>query len=148
MAKTRRPGVERIQATVALSSAEAELYALTKGAAQALGFMTLLADLGVTVEAAVHTDASAAVGIVRRSVLGKLWHFNVRYLWLQDQVAGGSMALHKVHGFVNLADLVTKHLAQAAATKHGSAFDMWVKWAAPLNSSYPRYSLDSLWFNG
>ena len=51
------------QATVALSSAEAELYALTKGAAQALGFITLLADLGVEVTATVHTDASAAIGI-------------------------------------------------------------------------------------
>ena len=54
------------QATVVLSSAEAELYAFTTGAAQALGLMTLLADLGVEVQAAVHTDASAAIGIVRR----------------------------------------------------------------------------------
>ena len=68
---------------MALSSAEAELYALTKGAAQALGLMTLLADLGVEVQAAVHTDASAAIGIVRRSGFGKLRHLNVRYLWLQ-----------------------------------------------------------------
>ena len=40
---------------------------MSKGAAQALGLMTLLADLGVEVEAAIHTDASAAVGIVCRS---------------------------------------------------------------------------------
>ena len=72
------------QATVALSSAEAELYALTKGAAQALGLMMLLADLGVEVQAAVHTDASAAIGIVRRSSLAKLRHLNVRYRELQD----------------------------------------------------------------
>ena len=107
----------------------------------------MLADLGLEVTATAHTDASAAIGIVRRSGRGKLRHVNVRYLWLQDQAAG-NVALHNEHGLVNFADLVTKHLAQAAATKHGSAFDMWVKWAAPLNSSYPRYSLDSLWFNG
>ena len=58
-------------ATVALSSAEAEFYALTKGAAQALGLRTLLADLGVGVQAAVHTDASSAIGIVRSSGFGK-----------------------------------------------------------------------------
>ena len=75
------------QATVALSSAEAELYASTKCAAQALGLMTLLADLGVEVQAAVHTDASAAVGIVRRSGPGRLRHLSVNYFWLQDQVA-------------------------------------------------------------
>ena len=95
------------QATVALSSAEAAFYALTKGAAQALGLMTLLADLGVEVQAAVHRDASAAIGIVRRSELGKLRHLNVRHLWLQDKVAAGNMALHKVHGLVNPANLVT-----------------------------------------
>ena len=72
------------QAIVKLSSAEAEHYALTKGAAQALGFMTLMADLVVTVQAAVHTDASAAIGIVRRCGVVKLTHFNVRYLCLQD----------------------------------------------------------------
>ena len=115
------------QATVALSSAEAELYALTKGASQALGLVTLLADLGVEVQAAVHTDARAAIGIVRRSGLGKLRHLNVRYLWLQDQVASGSMALHKVHGLINTADLVTKYLAQAAVTKHLDSLDMWVE---------------------
>ena len=86
--------------------------------------MTLLADLGVEVQAAVHTDASAAIGIVRRSGLGKLRHLNVRYLWLQDQVAAGNMALHKVHGLVNPADLVIKHLAQAAVTKHVNMLDM------------------------
>ena len=115
------------QATVALSSAEGEVYALTKGAAQALGLMTLLADLSVEVQADVHTDARAAIGIVRRSGLGKLRHLNVRYLWLQDQVAAGNMALHKVHELVNPADLVTKHRAQAAVTKHANLLDMWVE---------------------
>ena len=112
-------------ATVALSSAEAEFYALTKGAAHALGLMTLLADLGVEVQAAVHTHA--AIGIVRRSGFGKLRHLNVRYLWLQDQVAAGNMALHKVQGLVNPGDLVTKRLAQAAVTKQFSSLDMWVE---------------------
>ena len=68
------------QATIALSSAEAELYALTKGAGQGLGMMTLMEDLGVPTSVTVHTDASAAIGIVRRAGLGKLRHLNVRYL--------------------------------------------------------------------
>ena len=86
--------------------------------------MTLLADLGVEVQAAVHTDASAAIGIVRRSGLDKLRHLNVRYLWLGEQVTGGNMALRKVHGLVNPAGLVIKHLAQAAVTKHVNMLDM------------------------
>ena len=65
------------QAIVALSSAEAELYALTKGAAQALGVMSLLADFGVELTGAMHTDASAAIGIIRRKGLGKMRDLNV-----------------------------------------------------------------------
>ena len=115
------------QATIALSSAEAELYALTKGAAQALGFITLLADLGVEVSATVHTDASAAIGIARRAGLGKLRHLNVRYLWLQQELQGTELTLHKVHGLANPADLVTKHLNQQSANKHLELLDMWTE---------------------
>ena len=95
--------------------------------------MTLLADLGVEVQAAVHTHA--AIGIVRRSGFGKLRHLNVRYLWLQDQVAAGNMALHKVQGLVNPGDLVTKRLAQAAVTKQFSSLDMWVESGRSSHSS-------------
>ena len=63
-----------MQVTVALPSAVAELYAFTKGAAQALGMMTLIPDFGLNLNATVHTDASAAIGIVRRTGLGKLRH--------------------------------------------------------------------------
>ena len=48
--------------------------------------MALLHDFGVAVRVTVHTDARAAIGIVRRAGLGKLRHLNVRYLWVQDQV--------------------------------------------------------------
>ena len=65
------------QATVALSRAEAELYVPTKGASQGFGLMALLADFGVTVEVAIHTDASAAIGIVRRTGLGMFRHLHV-----------------------------------------------------------------------
>ena len=106
------------QATIALSSAEAELYALTKGAGQGLGMMTLMGDLGVPTSVTVHTDASAAIGIVRRAGLGKLRHLNVRYLWLQDQVKQEAIGLQKVAGADNPADLVTKHLNAEAMRKH------------------------------
>ena len=93
------------QATVALSSAEAELYALTKGAAQGLGMMALLHDFGVAVSVTVHTDASATICIVRRAGLGKLRRLNVRYLWVQDQVKRERLGLEKVAGADCPADL-------------------------------------------
>ena len=106
------------QATVALSSAEAELYALTKAASQTLGIMSLLNDFNVETKATLYTDASAAIGIVRRAGLGKQRHLNVRYLWLQDAVKQREMELEKVHGLVNPADLFTKCLAAPIALKH------------------------------
>ena len=98
------------QATVAMSSAEAELYALTKGAAHTLGFMALAQDLGYSFNAMIHTDASAALGIVHRKGLGKLRHISVQYLWVQDRLKHGDFDVCKVPGKANPADLLTKHL--------------------------------------
>ena len=111
------------QATVALSSAEAKLYALIKGASQALGLMSLLDDLGQAVKTTFFTDASAAIGIVRRSGFGKLRHLNVRYLWLQDQVREGMVSLTKVKGTENPADIMTKNVNHQSAEKK-----TWRRW--------------------
>ena len=83
-------GYSSTQATVAMSSGEAELYAMTKGAATALGLISLGADFGLHLSGIVHCDASAALGIVNRQGLGKLRHIHVRYLWLQEKFAARS----------------------------------------------------------
>ncbi len=48
------------QATVALSSGEAEYYGMVKGASVALGLRSMLKDLGVDVRIRLRTDAAAA----------------------------------------------------------------------------------------
>ena len=106
------------QVTVSLSSGEAELYALVKGAGQALGMVSLLADLGYAVDARVHSDSSAAIGITNRKGLGKLRHLNVQFLWVQDKVRDKSFTLHKVPGERNVADLMTKYLDEKTMDKH------------------------------
>ena len=122
------------QAIVALSSAEAELYALTKGASQALGVMTLLEDFGLRTRSVLHTDASAAIGIVRRAGLGKLRHLNARYIWLQDHLRGGLMDVHKVAGVANAADLVTKHLGPGKAKDHLEAIGVRLEGGRAANT--------------
>ena len=74
------------QATLALSSGESELYAMTKGSSQALGLLSLARDSGMQLNAKIHTDASATLGIVNREGLGKFRHVKVQYLWLQERV--------------------------------------------------------------
>ena len=106
------------QTVVALSSGEAELYSLTKGAAQTLGLMSLARDLGVTASGRLHTDANAALGIIQREGLGKLRHLNVQYLWIQDRIRGGELQACKVPGRNNPADLMTKHVPAVDVLRH------------------------------
>ena len=63
------------QRVVTLSAGEAELAGIVKGSAEALGLRSLAADLGVESRVKVYADSSAAIGIYRRSGIGK-----VRYL--------------------------------------------------------------------
>ncbi len=106
------------QTVVALSSGEAELYSLTKGAAQTLGLIAMARDLGIEAGGMLHTDASAALGIVSREGLGKLRHVNVQFLWIQDRIRGGDLSAHKVNGAENPADLMTKYLPASDIYKH------------------------------
>ena len=59
------------QKTIAMSSAEAELYAMIKASAEAVGFQPLMMDLGVEAEIVLHVDSSAAIGMSNRSGIGK-----------------------------------------------------------------------------
>ena len=101
---------------IALSSGEAEYYAALKGASCALGFQSMLQDLGVHASVTLYTDSSAARGIIHRAGLGKLRHLETGYLWLQAAVRAKKLQVRKVLGTENPGDLLTKHLAAA---------DMW-----------------------
>ncbi len=97
------------QASIALSSAEAEFGGVVRGAGQGLGYQALLKDLGVSVPLRVWTDSSAAVGICQRQGLGKLRHLDAKTLWVQQAVRTGRVDLRKIQGERNPADLLTKH---------------------------------------
>ena len=105
------------QTTVALSSAEAELTGICKGAAQGLGLQALSLDLGMAMTLNVASDAAAAVGICRRG-LGKVRHLATADLWVQDRVKKGDFILDRVPGVDNPADILTKHVDQVLLSKH------------------------------
>ena len=106
------------QTIIALSSAEAELYALLKGACQTLGLKSMAADLGDEVQAGLWSDASAAIAISQRSGLGKLRRIQTQFLWLQERVSAKELKLTKVLGTSNPADMLTKHLARPDLDRH------------------------------
>ena len=106
------------QTVIGLSSAESEFYALCRGASSALGVRSFYRDLGIEVEIAVHSDASAARAAASRRGLGKVRHLQTRFLWLQDAVASKSVSLRVIPGSENPADSLTKALPRALLHKH------------------------------
>ena len=122
------------QATVALSSGEAEYSAAVKGVSQALGFRSILRDLGcegleIACGSAIEcsTDSSAAIGIASRSGLGKVRHVAVHLLWLQDLVRKGEVRMSKVEGSNNPADVLTKHVSAEILHKHFRALLLYAR---------------------
>ena len=75
------------QTLVALSSGEAELYAMVRASAEGLGLQSLLKDIGFDTVVRVKADASAALGVVERRGLGRLRHVHTNYLWIQSHAA-------------------------------------------------------------
>ena len=106
------------QTTVALSSAEAELTGICRGAMQGLGLQSLCIDLGIRTNLRVLTDAAAAVGICRRRGLGKIRHLATADLWVQDRLKKKDFELVRVPGVDNPADILTKHVDAALLRKH------------------------------
>ena len=107
------------QATVALSSGEAEYASLVKAASILLGTRSMMRDLGLEeIPMQLHTDSAAAIGIASRSGLGKLRHLQVHLPWVQQHVRNKVSELLKVLGKENPADLLTKHLAQGDIDDH------------------------------
>ena len=85
------------QPTVALSSAEAEYYALVDGAARGLAIKNTVNELGAKMQTPIMTnvmlgtDSSSAKSFASRRGLGKMRHMEVKMLWLQNAVKDGQV---------------------------------------------------------
>ena len=108
----------KTQPTIALSSGEAELGAVVRGAAEGLGFLSVLADFGLNAGLLMRSDATAAIGIVGREGLGKVRHLATADLWVQQRVRRGELQVEKWPGPQNPADLLTKGLSRDSINQH------------------------------
>ena len=117
----------KTQATVALSSAEAELYGLVRASAETLGLLSLFMDFGETLTGHVLGDASAALAIVQRQGIGKMRHLDTNFLWVQEKALRNELKFSKIAGKKNAGDLFTKVLAwediKAHTDRMGVTFD-------------------------
>ena len=109
----------RAQQTIALSSGEAELYAVGAGAADSLFIRPLLLEacLIPKVHLFIHTDSAAGESMASRyGTSRKTRHVQLRYLFVQELVTSGMITIRKVLGTLNnaiyLLSMSTKKLWQ------------------------------------
>ena len=110
-----------LQATVALSSAEAEFYAMTQGAAYTLGTQSYFRDWQVELTIACYSDASSGLSFASRRGLGRMRHVETRFLWLQERVALKHLRVTKVGTDDNPSDMLTKQLTPAKFVAFGES---------------------------
>ena len=113
----------KLQTTIAMSSAESELYAASSCAAEMIQIGLLLKflvmdtfDFGSKdqkVRLKLYSDSSSARAISQRLGQGKLKHLDIRYLWIQEMVRRKVFTVHRVGTVYNISDLNTKKLSLA-----------------------------------
>ena len=104
----------RTQQTVSLSSAEAELYALTIGIAEGMVTKHLLQELGHEVILMNHVDSQSAKAWASRRGLGRMKHVMLKYMFVQDVVEKKLTNLAYINTKVNRAALMTTcHTSEA-----------------------------------
>ena len=130
----------KTQATVALSSGEAELNAIVKGCSEGIGVYELLRDLGCNPKIfSSETDSSAARGTVLRTGVGKMKHLSTKQLWVQGAIKIYEIDVVKIPRGINSADLLTHGCTTADFNDHLER--LFPKRPRP---SYPLYNLQAL----
>ena len=104
----------RTQGTLALSTGEAEWYAIGQGVSEALFLRSMLleAKLAKKVNVIAHTDSTAGESMATRFGTGKKTkHVELRVQCVQNLVQMGLLKMAKIDGTRNPADLMTKYVA-------------------------------------
>ena len=97
----------RTQGSPAMSSAEAEGYALGSGACEGLFIFAVAKELEVELKLALHSDSTATISQHTKMGLGRM---ELRFLFTKDLLKRERPTLCKIPGTENPADLGTKVL--------------------------------------
>ena len=104
----------RTQTSIALSSCEAELYAINMATIEALNVKSTIEELinNCKTNITVYTDSSSAKSITsRRGVTRKTKHIELRQLFVQELVANGTLQMTKVGTLSHPADIFTQFVS-------------------------------------
>jgi len=106
----------KLQATVALSTAEAEYVAITRAAQQALWMHSFLGEIGLdqTLPTTLYCDNASAIALAL-STKGhqRAKHIDIRHHYIRERVSDGQITLQHVPSADNIADVFTKALTKA-----------------------------------
>ena len=69
-----------------------------RASAETMVLISMYKDLSTHMNGVVLRDASAALAIVARRMLGKLRHLDTNYLWIQEKAVKGDLNFKKVAG--------------------------------------------------
>ena len=128
----------KTQGSIAQSSAEAELYAMASGVAEAIFIKQLLSEvqehIGIkTFDIPDHhpvtnkpvpaitvlTDSTSATSLVQKMGLNRRSkHIELKFLWLQDHHKNGVIKVKRVSSLENPADIFTKNVSASTLAKH------------------------------
>ena len=110
----------KLQATIALSSGEAEVNASVKGISEVIGVYELLNDWEHIHELQVELvmDSSAAKGTVTRRGSGKIKHLTSKQLWIQEAIQSYDIKVIKIDRSLNSADLLTHQCLKSDFNNH------------------------------
>ena len=111
----------RTQATIALSSAEAELYAINTGATEALHICKLLQEaLNIKkTNIRIHTDSSSGKSMATRiGSSKKAKHIELKHLFIQQFAQHDLVRIIKINTANNTADIFTKYVSTETLLRH------------------------------
>ena len=109
----------RTQASVALSSCEAELYAANGLMVECMYLYRLCKFLrkdeletnSCDVQQRFYIDSSSAMALIHRAGTGRLKHVQIKQFFLQSLLRAGIFTIHKINTRLNPGDLNTKRLS-------------------------------------
>ena len=111
----------RTQGIIALSSGEAELYAIGQGTSEALYARNLITEarLAKSIRANIHTGRTAGKSMAARfGTSKKTKHVELRFLYVRELVGKGLIKLRKIGTKDNCADVLTKYVGTQLLRPH------------------------------
>jgi hypothetical protein len=119
--------LSRTQATIALSSGEAEFYAIALGGAESIFLKNILSELlpELTFNIEIFSDSVAGRAMALRLGPGRVKHLDLKTLWIQEAARLHKINILKIHTDDNTSDLGTKYLPKEVHRRHCLACNLY-----------------------